>query len=109
MAATLAQLIRRPGLDLTVLAGADALDAAVRWVAVSELEDPTPYLQGGELLLTTGMQAPRTKAAADAYVARLIDVGVVGLGFGVKVVRAKVPVALIRAAREQGLPLVEVG
>ena len=109
MVATLAQLIRRPGLDLTVLAGADRLDAAVRWVAVSELEDPTPYLQGGELLLTTGMQAPRTKNAADAYVTRLIEVGVVGLGFGVKVVRAKVPVALVRAAREHGLPLVEVG
>lgn len=109
MPATLAQLLRRPDLDLEVHAGEDALDAAVRWVAVSELEDPTPYLQGGELLLTTGMLLPRSRAGVDAYVRRLIDVGVVGLGFGVKVVRAKVPVALARAAAAQGLPLIEVG
>ncbi len=28
----------------------------VRWVHISELLDPTPWLSGGELLLTTGMQ-----------------------------------------------------
>ena len=36
--------------------------APVRWVHISELADPTPWLSGGELLLTTGMQlggAPR--------------------------------------------------
>ena len=35
---------------------ASGLDAPVRWVHISELEDPTPFLSGGELLLTTGMQ-----------------------------------------------------
>jgi PucR family transcriptional regulator, purine catabolism regulatory protein len=109
MAASVAQLLRQPGLDLTVLAGESRLDAPVRWVAISELEDPTPYLLGGELLLTTGMGVPRAKSAVDAYVARLLEVGVVGVGFGVKVVRARVPVALIRSARAQGLTLLEVG
>ena len=28
----------------------------MRWVHISELPDPTPWLSGGELLLTTGMQ-----------------------------------------------------
>ena len=28
----------------------------IRWVHISELEDPTPWLSGGELLLTTGIQ-----------------------------------------------------
>ena len=38
------------------MAGEAGLDDAVRWVHISELADPTPWLSGGELLLTTGMQ-----------------------------------------------------
>ena len=40
-------------LDLELGAGADAAAAPVRWVHISELEDPTPWLSGGELMLTT--------------------------------------------------------
>jgi PucR family transcriptional regulator, purine catabolism regulatory protein len=60
-------------------------------VHASELADPTPYLDGGELLLTVGMRLdPAVRAAAlnehaAAYVRRLVEVGVVGLGFGVGV------------------------
>ena len=57
-------------LDVRPHTAGETLDVAVRWVHISELEDPTPFLSGGELLLTTGM------ALADAdtqreYVARL--------------------------------------
>ncbi|HWU31557.1 MAG TPA: hypothetical protein VN108_01715, partial [Marmoricola sp.] len=31
-------------------------EADVRWVAVSELADPTPFLEGGEALLTTALE-----------------------------------------------------
>ncbi|MET9251027.1 PucR family transcriptional regulator [Nonomuraea sp. NPDC003709] len=81
------------------------LDAAVRWVAVSELADPTPYLEGGELLLTTGM---RMEGDQSQYVARLVTRGVAGLGFGVGVSHEEVPPALVAAAEEAGLPLFEV-
>ncbi|MFG6191070.1 PucR family transcriptional regulator [Nonomuraea sp. JJY05] len=81
------------------------LDAAVRWVAVSELADPTPYLEGGELLLTTGM---RMEGDQSQYVARLVARGVAGLGFGVGVSHEEVPPALVSAAEEAGLPLFEV-
>jgi len=53
---TLASLLRSTPLKLTVLAGGDRLDAPVRWVHTSELDDPGPYLEGGELLLTTGLK-----------------------------------------------------
>jgi len=43
-------------LDVKVVAGEAALGRAVRWVHISELLDPTPWLSGGELLLTTGLQ-----------------------------------------------------
>ncbi|WP_346433883.1 PucR family transcriptional regulator [Nonomuraea composti] len=81
------------------------LDAAVRWVAVSELSDPTPYLEGGELLLTTGL---RMEGDLTGYVGRLVHRGVAGLGFGVGVSHEEVPPALAEAAESAGLPLFEV-
>ena len=41
-----------------------SLDAPVRWVHISELADPTPWLSGGELLLTTGMALDDADAPA---------------------------------------------
>ncbi|GAA1869337.1 PucR family transcriptional regulator [Actinomadura bangladeshensis] len=81
-------------------------DAPVVWVAVSELEDPTPFLEGGELVLTTGMRL--TSANAAAYVARLVGRGVAGLGFAVGVIHETIPPELLAAARDQGLVLLEV-
>ncbi|WP_219509875.1 PucR family transcriptional regulator [Nonomuraea ceibae] len=101
MAPSLRTVVRRMGLRS--LAG--SLDSAVRWVAVSELEDPTPFLEGDELLLTTGM---RLEGDFSGYVARLVARGVAGLGFGVGLSHDEVPPALVTAAEEAGLPLLEV-
>ncbi|WP_419998292.1 PucR family transcriptional regulator [Streptomyces boninensis] len=106
---TLADLVRHSALKLSVLAGADRLDEPVRWATVSELIDPVPYLEGGELLLTTGMKLdPDDAGAIHRYVRRLARAGVVGLGFGVGVNIEPTPAALIEAAQEEGLPLLEV-
>ncbi|MDQ6822701.1 MAG: PucR family transcriptional regulator ligand-binding domain-containing protein, partial [Actinomycetota bacterium] len=51
---TLRDLLR--DLELRLHAGEGGLDLPVRWVHISELADPTPWLSGGELLLTTGLQ-----------------------------------------------------
>ena len=78
----------------------------MRWVAVSELEDPTPFLEGGELVLTTGMRLDADDAGP--YVARLVGTGVAGLGFGVGLGHEEIPAALVDAAARAGLPLIEV-
>lgn len=108
MPATLASLVRNAALKLTVLAGHDGLDAAVHWVHTSELDDPTPYLAGGELLLTTGLKLGERPEAQRAYIHRLADAGVVGLGFGVGLGHDTVPGPLLAAADERGLPLLMV-
>src|SRR5918994_6268907 len=94
-------------LELTVVAGEAGLDRAVRWVHISELEDPTPWLSGGELLLTTGLQLG-DDAQQRAYVARLAGHGLAGLGFGTGFSHDTVPGALSEAAEEHGFPLFEV-
>src|SRR3954471_8544409 len=91
-------------LGLELAAGEEAAEAPLRWVHISELADPTPWLSGGELLLTTGMVVG-DDAAQRAYVDRLADHGVAGLGFGVGIHHEEVPDAMLEAARARDLPL----
>ena len=74
---------------------------------ISELADPTPWLSGGELLLTTGMQLDRPEAQR-AFVERLAAHELAGLGLGVGFAHAERPEALREAAAEHGFPLFEV-
>lgn len=109
MPPTLASLIQHSALKLTVRAGEDRLDTPVRWAHVSELEDPVPYMDGGELLLVTAVTLhAEDPDAMRRYVRRLVGAGVVGLGFAVGVNYEDIPDALVDAARAEGLPLLAV-
>lgn len=98
-------LIEDCGLEL--VAGQDAADRPLRWVHISEHEDPTPWLSGGELLLTTGYNLG-TAAEQRRFVAALARSGAAGLGFGVGFDHKRLPKAIADAAREHELPLFEV-
>ncbi|KOG30333.1 MULTISPECIES: PucR family transcriptional regulator [Streptomyces] len=109
MPPTLASLVQHSALKLVVRAGEDRLDTPVRWAHVSELADPVPYMEGGELLLTTALTLDAEDLEAmRRYVRRLLGAGVVGLGFAVGVNYEEIPAALLDAAREEHLPLLEV-
>ncbi|WP_166426786.1 PucR family transcriptional regulator [Labedella populi] len=107
---TVRALVGEASLRLTVLdGGADgALDAEVSWAHSSDLSDPTPFLDPGQVLLTTGTQFAAEGDHHDAYVERLTARGVAALGFGTEVVTAGTPEALVRACATRGLPLFEV-
>ncbi|MFE4861768.1 PucR family transcriptional regulator ligand-binding domain-containing protein [Streptomyces sp. NPDC056670] len=98
----LAALLARSDLGLRQLAGPS--DASIRWVHTSEMADPFPYLLGGELLMTAGVQLPDP----EVYVARVAAAGAAALGFGVAPVYDAVPPALVEACARHGLPLLEV-
>ena len=100
-----ATLVEDCGLKLA--AGERGAGAPVRWVHISEHEDPTPWLSGGELLLTTGFSVPDA-AKQRRYVERLADHGLAGLGFGTGFDHDRLPKALVAAARQRDLPLFEV-
>ncbi len=105
---TLAELLAFPGLGIRVLAGADRLDRQIRWVATSEYPDPTPFLQGGELLLTTGLRLGRDLDELREFAARLSQAGVVAVGFGIGLATEQVPAELLQAVGEHDLVLLEI-
>src|SRR6185503_12819214 len=108
MTLTVRDIVSIPGMPLRLLAGEGASTRPVRWVHSSELEDPTAWLKGGELILTTGMGIGDTAATQRAYVRRLIDAGVAGLGFGLGFGHDKTPRAIVTEAAKRDFPVFEV-
>ncbi|MCZ2849883.1 PucR family transcriptional regulator [Modestobacter sp. VKM Ac-2978] len=107
MPVTVADLLARSELGLVLLTADAIVDRPLSWVHVSELADPAPFLEGGELLLTTGL-ALRQDQPAGPYVRRLVDAGVAALGFGTGLGQEAVLPELLAAAEKSGLPVVDV-
>lgn len=93
-----------------VVAGSDGLGARVRWVHVLELADAAHLLQGGELVLTTGVALPAEPALLARYAADLASAGGTGVSaLAVELGRRYVgalPSVLVRAAADSGLTLI---
>lgn len=108
MGVALTAVLADPALALRLVTGDyTQLARDVRWVAVTELADPRPFLSGGELVLTTGLRQ-RTSAAQREFVDRLAEAGVAAIGFGTGLTHASVPAATLAAAVEHDLPVLDV-
>ena len=106
----LRDLLTDSGLGLELVAGAAGLETRgpVRWAHISEIPDPTPWLEGGEILLTTGLGVRGDPELQRHLVAGLDARGCAGLGFGLGVVLDAVPDAMLREAEARNLPLFTV-
>ncbi|MGY1622898.1 PucR family transcriptional regulator ligand-binding domain-containing protein [Geodermatophilus sp. SYSU D00965] len=104
---TVGELASAPSLRLEVVAGHGSLDRAIEAAAVSELAEPGPWLQGGELLLTIGLLLDESDAGCASYVAGLDAAGVraLGLGLGAQLRYQAAPACLVAAAEAVGMPL----
>ena len=100
------ELLAVPELDLEVVVGGD-LERVIRWVHTTELADPTRYLQGGEVILTTGVWRD-AGTTSTGFVAPLEASDVAALGYGLPQPDAVMPPDLIEACRTAGLPLFAV-
>ncbi len=93
-----------------VVAGSGGMGARVRWVHVLELADAAHLLQGGELVLTTGVALPAESALLARYAADLAAAGGAGVSaLAVELGRRYVgalPGVLVRAAADSGLTLI---
>ncbi len=95
-------------LGLELVAGDDEAGRPIRWVHISELEDPTQWLTGCELLLTTGIAARRRRRSSGASCSCSREKALAGLGIGTGFEHKRLPKAMVQAAAEHGLPLFEV-
>src|ERR1043166_846140 len=102
---TVSSLLEEAGLEPAAVER--SIDAPIRWVHISELLDPTPWLSGGELLLTTGIQL-RTSEEEREYVVRLVRHNLAGLGVGTGIAHEGVPAAIVEEARRLEFPVFEV-
>lgn len=91
-----------------ILGSGEGLDAAVRWVHVSEVLDVSGLLSGGELVLTTGLELEKDPARTAAFLRSLEDAGASGLVVEVIGDRGRSLDALRLAASAALLPVVVV-
>ena len=107
MSITLTELLAIPHLGLTPLAGATHLNRSVTWAHVSEMEDPTPWLEGGELLLAVGVDFPGDTTAQLAYLGRLANRGLVALALADRIT-PRLSDEFLDTANDLGFPVFEV-
>lgn len=105
---TVASLCAALGEHLVPAPGFTAPETDIAAVHISELADPTGYLAGGELLLTTGLTMPTDTTEVQAYVARLVEAQVAALAFGLGPAHDRIPDALATACADADLPLLYV-
>jgi purine catabolism regulator len=105
---TVEDLLRSPALQLRLLAGESGTGRRVAWAHVSELEDPTPWLFGSEMIMTTGMALPRSAAGQRSYLERLDDAGVACLAVSERMFVPPLTASFLAAAASRGFPVVEV-
>jgi purine catabolism regulator len=101
-------LLRSPALQLRLIAGESGTSRRVAWAHVSELEDPTPWLFGAEMIMTTGIGVPTSARRQRAYLERLDDAGVACLAVSEQLSVPPLTDAFLAAADERGFPVVEV-
>jgi PucR family transcriptional regulator, purine catabolism regulatory protein len=105
---TVGNLLAIEALRLGLVAGAEGLERPIRWAHVSELRDPTRFLRGGEVLLTTGLGMRGGPQAQAAYVEQLARAHLAALGVGLGFAFKATPPAVCEAADRAGFPVFEV-
>lgn len=104
---TLSQLLAQPELGLR-LVQSGAGDPQITWVSTTELLDLSSYLDGGELVLTTGVSLSADDPRWLDFVAGLSRARIAGIGFGVGVSHERIPDPLRAAAAAYRVALIEV-
>lgn len=107
-ALTIRELVEKSDLQLEVVAGRSGVDHVIEAVYIGDLDDPTPWMVQGSLLLTT---QPRLEGDAEsgARLVRLLKENrMVGIGVAIMPHVREIPAVMLDAADEAGLPLLRV-
>ena len=102
----MADFLQNPELALSLVVG-ETDERDITWVHTTELADPSPYLRGGEFVLTNGLW--HTEAGnTTKYVDSLLQVGALALGYGLEADASELPSDVVEECRTRGLALVAV-
>jgi purine catabolism regulator len=105
---TVAELVSAPDLHLQVVAGHAGLSKVVEAVYIGDLDDPTPWMVQGSVVLTTG---PRLEADPESGV-RLVRLlkrsGMVGVGVAIQPNVRVIPAVMLQAGDDEDLPILRV-
>nr|WP_251381575.1 MULTISPECIES: PucR family transcriptional regulator [unclassified Leucobacter] len=103
---TVGELVSRPHLGLELAAGAAGLERRVQWTHTSELEDPGPWLEGGELLIVNGFGIPEDAPGQTEYVRRLARHRLAGVAVSVRA--PELTSEMLAVADELGFPVMRI-
>jgi purine catabolism regulator len=104
---TVADVIKRPLFQhAEVAAGGQGLTRPVRWVHVLETADTGRFLNGGELILSTGLGFGEDKEKRLAYLAELIRRKAVGLCIELGAYIPHIPADMLELADHHDFPLI---
>src|SRR5215470_128776 len=94
--------------DSVVVAGKNGLTNRVAWVHIASVPDAPHFLNGGELVLTTGHNIPEDPEQQRWYVQAMAEIGVAGLVLSVGRYIDHATAALIETAEKYQFPLIEI-
>ena len=92
----LSHLLARSELGLSLVQAGQA-DPDISWVSTTELRRLSPHLEGGEIVLTTGLDFTNHDPSWRDFVADLSRARIAAIGFGIGVNHAAIPQPLLLA------------
>src|SRR5260370_37493280 len=105
----LVQVLRLPVWQQTrVVAGATGLEHEVRWVHMVDHPDLLPWVQAGQLLLTTVYTWPREEEGQRALIRALVSLNLTGVGLAVRGFIDLFPEAVFHWAIPVHIPVLEI-
>jgi PucR family transcriptional regulator, purine catabolism regulatory protein len=97
-----------PFSEAQVVAGKGGMNKPIAWVHVASVPDAPVWLNGGELVLTTGHNVPKKADDQRHYIQAMVDKGVVGLVLSVGRYIDHAPDHMRSVADQNQFPLVEI-
>jgi purine catabolism regulator len=104
---TVADVLKRPLFQQAKLvAGAKGLTRPIHWVHVLEVSNAASLVNGGELILTTGVGLGSTEESLLQFVRQLVESQVSGLCIELGQRFTEIPTIILRYAEEHDFPVI---
>jgi PucR family transcriptional regulator, purine catabolism regulatory protein len=102
---TVRELIDNPHLKTRLIAGNEGINNEITWAHACELDDPSNWLIGGELVMTNGIAIPSSPLKQVAYLKKLIKSRAGGLAISKDLHAPPLSKELLEFADKNGFPI----